>query len=255
MLNSKLALPFMILSFGTSAFAGPSQMMVCSSLRGAKPSISFSATSTGEFDEQASAYLSIGELKGAIDDHTPNNDKNYSLLIDFSKKTFSIDAQISTDDTTAMYVKVQSLPSSVNVGRPILQSDGGTYQVAHFDALLTGGVTPYNAPFAAVSEVKVRCWADSKSAAVAPVPKPASGAPAAIEGKFQDSAQCAPLKQIVGTFYGTNDAITVCAGDLATADFTNGATSSALSDGKLYDIMGSYHEGTLSVNEVAKLSE
>jgi hypothetical protein len=77
-----------------------------------------------------------------------------------------------------------------------------------------------------------------------------------IEGAIKDSDYCAPLKSVEGTISGTNDKITVCAGDLNTADYTNGASrSEALTDGKLYYIVGTLHEGTLSVSEVAKLSE
>lgn len=76
-----------------------------------------------------------------------------------------------------------------------------------------------------------------------------------IEGVILNSKKCAPLKIVKGVLLSSSKKIVVCAGDFRTADFTNGATKSALTDGKTYYIMGELHEGALSVNEVAARSE
>ena len=76
-----------------------------------------------------------------------------------------------------------------------------------------------------------------------------------IEGKILDSKHCAPLKMVKGMVSGTNRRIVVCAGDVNTASFTNGANKSALTDGKTYFIVGKLFERTLSVSEIAAMNE
>jgi hypothetical protein len=77
-----------------------------------------------------------------------------------------------------------------------------------------------------------------------------------IQGKIVEDASCAPLTNAVdGVDSATGKAIHACAADLQTASFTNGATPDALTDHKTYYIVGTLHEGILSVSEIARIGE